>query len=35
VPLGWPKGRYGPKARKPVGQVVHRDRWGTRPWHEA
>jgi nitroreductase len=35
VPLGWPKGRYGPKARKPVGQVVHRDRWGTRPWHGA
>jgi nitroreductase len=30
VPIGWPRGRYGPKPRKPVGQVVHRNRWGNR-----
>lgn len=32
VPLGWAKGRYGPKPRRPVGSVVHRDRFGERPW---
>ncbi|MGH9246542.1 MAG: nitroreductase family protein [Acidimicrobiales bacterium] len=32
VPLGWPRGRYGPKARKPVGTVVHRNQYGDRPW---
>lgn len=32
VPLGWPRGRYGPTTRKPVGQVVHLDRYGNRPW---
>jgi nitroreductase len=34
VTLGWPKGRYGPKPRKPVGQVVHLDRYGNQPWRE-
>lgn len=29
VPLGWPIGRYGPKARRPVDQVVHLERYGT------
>jgi nitroreductase len=28
VTLGWPRGRYGPKARKPVDTVVHRERYG-------
>lgn len=28
VPLGWPRGRYGPTMRRPVSEVVHRDRWG-------
>ncbi|MBI2710713.1 MAG: nitroreductase family protein [Actinobacteria bacterium] len=28
VPLGWAKGRYGPKARKPVDEVLHRGRYG-------
>jgi len=28
VTLGWAKGRYGPKARKPVESVVHRNRYG-------
>lgn len=32
VPLGWPRGRYGPTTRKPVEQVVHRDAYGNRAW---
>ena len=32
VPLGWPKGRYGPITRKPVGEVVHLDRYENQPW---
>ena len=32
VPLGWPRGRYGPTTRKPVGQVVHLDRYGNQPF---
>ncbi len=32
IPLGWPRGRYGPTTRKPVGEVVHRDLFGNRPW---
>jgi nitroreductase len=32
VTLGWPIGRYGPKARKPVADVVHVDRYGIKPW---
>lgn len=32
VPLGWPRGRYGPTTRRPVGEVVHVDRWGNRPF---
>jgi nitroreductase len=32
VPLGWPRGRYGPTTRKPVGKVVHLDRYGSQPW---
>jgi nitroreductase len=30
VPLGWPKGRYGPKSRKPVDEVVHYNRYGNK-----
>lgn len=30
VTLGWPRGRYGPKARKPVAEVIHHDRYGER-----
>lgn len=30
VPLGWPRGRYGPTRRRPVGEVVHLDRYGNR-----
>jgi nitroreductase len=32
VPLGWPRGRYGPTTRKPVGEVVHLDRFGNQPY---
>lgn len=35
VPLGWPKGRYGPTTRRPVGDVVHVDRYGKRPWRKS
>lgn len=34
VPLGWPRGRYGPTTRRPVGEVVHLDGYGDRPWLE-
>ena len=30
VPLGWPKGRYGPTRRRPVEDVVSLDRYGNR-----
>src|SRR5256885_8630907 len=30
IPVGWPKGRYGPTTRKPVERVVHYDRYGNR-----
>jgi nitroreductase len=32
IPIGWPRGRYGPTTRKPVGEVTHLDRWGNQPW---
>lgn len=32
VPLGWPQGRYGPTTRRPVGEVVHLDRFGNQPF---
>lgn len=30
IPLGWPKGKYGPTRRRPVGEVVSLDRYGNR-----
>lgn len=27
IPVGWPLGRFGPVRRRPVADVVHRDRW--------
>lgn len=30
VPLGWPKGKYGPTTRRPVGEFVSLDRYGNR-----
>ena len=35
VPLGWPRGRYGPTTRRPVGEVVHLDRYGNQPFRKA
>lgn len=32
IPLGWPQGRYGPTTRRPVGDVVHSERFGNRVW---
>ncbi len=32
IPLGWPKGKYGPTTRRPVGDVVSVDRYGNRPF---
>ena len=31
IPVGWPRGRYGPTTRRPVEDVVHHDRYGNRP----
>ena len=27
IPIGWPMGQFGPVARRPIGEVVHRDHW--------
>ncbi|MDX2170730.1 MAG: nitroreductase family protein [Deltaproteobacteria bacterium] len=35
IPLGWPKGRYGPTTRRPVGEVVSLDRYGNRAFRTA
>jgi len=35
VPLGWPRGRYGPTTRRPVGEVVSLDRYGNRAFLQA
>jgi len=35
VPMGWPRGRYGPTTRKPVGEVAHLERFGNQPWKEG
>jgi nitroreductase len=35
IPLGWPKGKYGPTTRRAVGEVVSLDRYGNRAFLEA
>jgi nitroreductase len=35
IPVGWPRGRYGPTTRRPVEKSVHVDRYGNRPFAEA
>jgi nitroreductase len=30
IPVGWPKGQYGPTTRRPLEEVLHRDRWSRR-----
>jgi nitroreductase len=32
IPVGWPLGRYGRSARRPVELSVHVDRYGNRPF---
>ena len=32
VPIGWPRGKYGPTHRRPVEEVVSVDRYGNRPF---
>ncbi|MFI5806891.1 nitroreductase family protein [Streptomyces sp. NPDC051561] len=27
IPVGWPKGNFGAVRRRPIAEVVHRDRW--------
>ncbi len=35
VPMGYPKGRFGPLNRKPLREVVSQNRWGESPsWLE-
>src|SRR4030095_15519493 len=35
IPLGWPRGRYGPTTRRPVGEVVSLDRYGDSPFQST
>jgi nitroreductase len=30
IPIGWPLGEFGPVRRRPLAELVHRDRWGRR-----
>jgi nitroreductase len=32
VPLGWPRGSYGPTTRRAVDEVTHLDAYGNRAW---
>jgi nitroreductase len=32
IPVGWPRGRYGPTRRRPVEKSIHVDRYGNRPF---
>lgn len=31
IPLGYPKGRFGPVSRKPLNEIVSVDTWGQKP----
>lgn len=35
IPVGWPLGRYGTSARRPVETVTHLDTFGRQPWKAA
>lgn len=30
IPMGYPKGKFGPVTRRPVEEVIHWDHWGNR-----
>ncbi len=32
IPVGWPRGKYGPTSRRDLGRSVHVDRYGNRPF---
>jgi nitroreductase len=34
IPIGWAKGNYGPTQRRPIGEVIHVDRYGNQPLRE-
>ena len=35
IPLGYPRGRFGPLSRKPLRDIVSEDKWGATPdWIE-
>ena len=27
IPVGWPRGRFGPVTRRPAREAIHWDRW--------
>ena len=27
IPVGWPKGKFGPVSRRPAREAIHRERW--------
>jgi hypothetical protein len=29
IPIGYPKGKYGPTARKPLEEIAFNERWGN------
>jgi nitroreductase len=31
IPIVWARGRYGPTTRRPIGEVIHIDRFGNQP----
>ncbi|MGH2676543.1 MAG: nitroreductase family protein [Actinomycetota bacterium] len=35
IPVGWPRGRYGPTSRRPVEDSIHLDRYGRKPFARA
>ena len=27
IPIGWPRGKFGPVSRRPAAEAIHRERW--------
>jgi hypothetical protein len=27
IPVGWPRGKFGPVARRPADEAIHRNHW--------
>jgi nitroreductase len=34
IPIGWARGNYGPTTRRPIGEIVHLDRYGNQPFRD-